>query len=197
MLAGTRLGATQLSKPTIWIFKQALAKLGFLNWIGGLVEETILSVPIDYRLSAALLLILWVSGICSAIIDNIPFTTMMIPVITNLGKNPDVQVTFRVLVFNVFSFKLLLKTLCRGRNYKRFHHVFPTQSNGWFIPIPVKKLSISILISFNIFFAKTVKISITISFVLSSLSISDESNNPVQSKVYHSEKWFSRFLFNR
>jgi Na+/H+ antiporter NhaD/arsenite permease-like protein len=107
-----------------------LAKLGFLNWIGGLVEETILSVPIDYRLSAALLLILWVSGICSAIIDNIPFTTMMIPVITNLGKNPDVQVTFRVLVFNVFSFKLLLKTLCRGRNYKRFHHVFPTQSNG-------------------------------------------------------------------
>jgi len=99
MLAGTRLGTTQLDKPTIWIFKQALAKLGFLNWIGGLVEETILSVPIDYRLSAALLLILWVSGICSAIIDNIPFTTMMIPVITNLGKNPDVQVTFRVLVF--------------------------------------------------------------------------------------------------
>jgi hypothetical protein len=51
----------------------------------------------------------------------------------------------------------LLKTLCRGRNYKRFHHVFPTQSNGWFIPIPVKKLSISILIR--------VKISIFISFI--------------------------------
>ena len=77
---------------SLFVVMEALAKLGFLKWIGGLVEEAILSVPLDYRLSAALLLILWVSGICSAIIDNIPFTTMMIPVITGLGKNPDLQV---------------------------------------------------------------------------------------------------------
>jgi len=49
-------------------------------------------VALEYRLATSLLLVLWVSGISSAIIDNIPFTTMMIPVITNLGKNPDVQV---------------------------------------------------------------------------------------------------------
>ncbi len=49
-------------------------------------------MALEYRLATSLLLVLWVSGISSAIIDNIPFTTMMIPVITNLGKNPDVQV---------------------------------------------------------------------------------------------------------
>ena len=51
-------------------------------------------MALEYRLATSLLLVLWVSGISSAIIDNIPFTTMMIPVITNLGKNPDVQVNY-------------------------------------------------------------------------------------------------------
>ena len=43
-------------------------------------------VPLFYRLTVAILLIVWVSGIASAFVDNIPFTTMMIPVIINLSE---------------------------------------------------------------------------------------------------------------
>ena len=39
------------------------------------------------RLAVGIVLVLWVSGICSAFIDNIPFTTMMIPVITDLSES--------------------------------------------------------------------------------------------------------------
>ena len=51
------------------------------------------SVSDDYisfyflRLTVGIVLVLWVSGICSAFIDNIPFTTMMIPVITDLSES--------------------------------------------------------------------------------------------------------------
>ena len=38
------------------------------------------------RLIVAIVLIVWVSGIASAFVDNIPFTTMMIPVIIEISK---------------------------------------------------------------------------------------------------------------
>lgn len=38
------------------------------------------------RLIVAIVLIVWVSGIASAFVDNIPFTTMMIPVINEISK---------------------------------------------------------------------------------------------------------------
>ena len=37
------------------------------------------------RLIVAIVLIVWVSGIASAFVDNIPFTTMMIPVIDEIS----------------------------------------------------------------------------------------------------------------
>lgn len=39
----------------------------------------------ESRLTVATLLILWVSGLASAFIDNIPFTTMMIQIVTRLA----------------------------------------------------------------------------------------------------------------
>ncbi len=51
------------------------------------MESAIESVPSDYRLAVSIVLIVWVSGLASAIIDNIPFTTMMIPIVTGLAEN--------------------------------------------------------------------------------------------------------------
>lgn len=46
-----------------------------------------MGVPEKYQLTTAIVLILWVSGIASAVIDNIPFTTMMIPIIIRLADS--------------------------------------------------------------------------------------------------------------
>jgi len=72
---------------TITSFLQSVAKLGLLEWIGTQTEDIIRSVNPESRLTVAILLILWVSGIASAFIDNIPFTTMMIKIVTRVSSN--------------------------------------------------------------------------------------------------------------
>ena len=65
---------------------QAVSKLGLLSWIGQQTEEIISNVNPESRLAVAILLILWVSGLASAFIDNIPFTTMMIQIVTSVAE---------------------------------------------------------------------------------------------------------------
>lgn len=47
----------------------------------------------------AILLILWVSGLASAFIDNIPFTTMMIPVVKSLAEDSKLDLPLKPLVW--------------------------------------------------------------------------------------------------
>ncbi len=61
--------------------------------VGGAEQTGILQAVADWilkmcqgNLTVAVLIILWVSGIASAIIDNIPFTATMLPIVAFLGK---------------------------------------------------------------------------------------------------------------
>lgn len=65
---------------------ESLARLGLIEWIGGLTENIILSVSEGSRLTVAILIILWVSAIVSAFVDNIPLTTMMIRIVISLAE---------------------------------------------------------------------------------------------------------------
>lgn len=64
---------------------QAVGRLGLLDWIGNQTEAVILHVNPESRTIVAILIILWVSGLASAFIDNIPFTTMMIKIVTRVA----------------------------------------------------------------------------------------------------------------
>ena len=68
---------------------QALSRLGLINWIGRQTEAVVLAVNEESRLAVAILLILWVSALASAFVDNIPLTTMMIRIVVNLNKELD------------------------------------------------------------------------------------------------------------
>ncbi|XP_067888891.1 P protein isoform X2 [Heterodontus francisci] len=57
------------------------------------------SVPEDQRLSIALILVIWVSALASSLIDNIPFTATMIPVLLNLSQDTDVNLPVKPLIF--------------------------------------------------------------------------------------------------
>jgi Na+/H+ antiporter NhaD/arsenite permease-like protein len=61
--------------------------------VGGAEQTGILQAIADWilkvcdgNLTVAVLIILWVSGIASAIVDNIPFTATMLPIVMFLGK---------------------------------------------------------------------------------------------------------------
>jgi Na+/H+ antiporter NhaD/arsenite permease-like protein len=60
-----------------------------INWIGRQTEAVILAVNEESRLAVAILLILWVSALASAFVDNIPLTTMMIRIVINLNQQLD------------------------------------------------------------------------------------------------------------
>lgn len=86
---------------TLFVIMEALNRLNLLTWIGNGVESVIESVPPKWQLTVSIVLILWVSGIASAFIDNIPFTTMMIPVIVNLSESKDVDLPLQPLVWSL------------------------------------------------------------------------------------------------
>jgi Na+/H+ antiporter NhaD/arsenite permease-like protein len=76
--------------PTLFFFMGLFVMVGALAETGAIqgVADGIASVTAGDR-SAELLGILWVSGIASGIVDNIPFTATMIPVVEQLGGHED------------------------------------------------------------------------------------------------------------
>ena len=86
---------------TLFVIMEALNRLNVLTFIGNGVESVIESVPPKWQLTVSIVLILWVSGIASSFIDNIPFTTMMIPVIVNLSESKDVDLPLQPLVWSL------------------------------------------------------------------------------------------------
>uniref|UniRef100_A0A673GIY0 P protein-like n=1 Tax=Sinocyclocheilus rhinocerous TaxID=307959 RepID=A0A673GIY0_9TELE len=57
------------------------------------------AVPEDERLAIAIILVMWVSALASSLIDNIPFTATMIPVLINLSQDADVNLPVKPLIF--------------------------------------------------------------------------------------------------
>lgn len=84
---------------TLFVVMEALNKLGLLKFIGDLVADAVASVPPSSQLPVAIALILWVSGIASAFIDNIPFATMMIPIVNSLSE--DLKLPLTPLVYSL------------------------------------------------------------------------------------------------
>ena len=71
----------------LFVLIHSLQHLGVIGWIGDQVESAISYFDADYQFVAALVIILWVSAIASAFIDNIPYTITMIPVVLQISDS--------------------------------------------------------------------------------------------------------------
>ncbi|XP_035763486.1 P protein [Neolamprologus brichardi] len=78
---------------------EALAQLQLIDYIGEQTALLIKAVPEDQRLAIAIILVMWVSALASSLIDNIPFTATMIPVLINLSQDADVNLPVKPLIF--------------------------------------------------------------------------------------------------
>tara|TARA_Y100001978_G_C23571531_1_gene374398 strand:- start:214 stop:846 length:633 start_codon:yes stop_codon:yes gene_type:complete len=69
--------------------------MGVINFIGEYVERAIVWFPQGdggiIRLTAAMVILLWVSAIASAFIDNIPYTATMIPIVLQISIGANVE----------------------------------------------------------------------------------------------------------
>ncbi|XP_053717138.1 P protein [Synchiropus splendidus] len=91
--------ATLLFFAGLFVLMEALAHLQLIDYIGEQTAALIKAVPEDQRLAIAIILVMWVSALASSLIDNIPFTATMIPVLINLSQDADVNLPVKPLIF--------------------------------------------------------------------------------------------------
>ncbi|XP_029004352.1 P protein [Betta splendens] len=91
--------ATLLFFAGLFVLMEALAQLQLIDYIGEQTALLIKAVPEDQRLAIAIILVMWVSALASSLIDNIPFTATMIPVLINLSQDADVDLPVKPLIF--------------------------------------------------------------------------------------------------
>ncbi|XP_003800217.1 P protein [Otolemur garnettii] len=91
--------ATLLFFAALFVLMEALAHLHLIEYVGEQTALLIKMVPEDQRLVAAIILVVWVSALASSLIDNIPFTATMIPVLLNLSQDPEVSLPVPPLMY--------------------------------------------------------------------------------------------------
>lgn len=91
--------ATLLFFAGLFVLMEALAQLQLIDYIGEQTAVLIKAVPEDQRLAIAIILVMWVSALASSLIDNIPFTATMIPVLINLSQDADVNLPVKPLIY--------------------------------------------------------------------------------------------------
>jgi Na+/H+ antiporter NhaD/arsenite permease-like protein len=84
---------------TLFIMMGALDSLGLIKFIANVVVDLIYKVQESYRLAIAITAIMWLSSIVSAIVDSIPYTTAMIPVV--LSIKDELNLPLKPLVFSL------------------------------------------------------------------------------------------------
>ena len=95
MLIWTRRDPAQVMEGVEWatlmffiglfITVEALVHVGLIE----LVANRVLALT-QGNLQVTTLLVLWVSALASGVVDNIPYTTAMIPLVKNLGQSMDI-----------------------------------------------------------------------------------------------------------
>ncbi|XP_017363990.1 P protein isoform X1 [Cebus imitator] len=91
--------ATLLFFAALFVLMEALAHLHLIEYVGEQTALLIKMVPEEQRLTAAIVLVVWVSALASSLIDNIPFTATMIPVLLNLSHDPEVGLPASPLMY--------------------------------------------------------------------------------------------------
>jgi P protein len=83
--------STLLFFSGLFIFMKSIEELGLLRYIGELMSNLIKSISNESdRLVIALLILTLLSALISSLIDNIPFTTAMIPIVLQLSEETNV-----------------------------------------------------------------------------------------------------------
>ncbi|XP_030764311.1 P protein [Sitophilus oryzae] len=90
---------TLLFFASLFILMEALSELGLIDYIGRQTQTVIMAVNPEARLTVAIILMLWVSAVVSAFVDNLPLTTMMVKVATDLANKHELRLPLQPLIW--------------------------------------------------------------------------------------------------
>jgi Na+/H+ antiporter NhaD/arsenite permease-like protein len=83
----------------LFVMVEAMQELGLIDFVGEKVVDFVSGVQASKRLVVAVALLIWVSAVCSAFVDNIPFTLTLIPIILHLHQHPSTALAVKPLAF--------------------------------------------------------------------------------------------------
>jgi len=83
----------------LFVFVEALSELGVIRILGEMIIAFIMIFPEGIRETMALVIILWVSGIGSAFLESLPYTTTIIYIIKDLLNTEVPGVNVRLLIW--------------------------------------------------------------------------------------------------
>jgi Na+/H+ antiporter NhaD/arsenite permease-like protein len=90
---------TLLFFASLFVFVETLAELGLIRAIANALASIIKEVDPESRLAVAMILFLWVSGIGSAFLESLPYTTAVTYVLINLDNNNDLGIPIDALAW--------------------------------------------------------------------------------------------------
>jgi len=93
--------STLIFFAALFVLMEGLDRLGLVSLIGNHLADMIAHVGEEKRLLVAIILIVWISAIVSAIIDSIPYTTAMIPIVIQLANDPSLNLPLRPLIYSL------------------------------------------------------------------------------------------------
>jgi hypothetical protein len=83
----------------LFVVMEALRELHLLEWVGHLTQEAIASFSPNWQLFMAITIVLWVSALASAFIDNIPFATVVVKILEDMSHSESLHVPMAPLVY--------------------------------------------------------------------------------------------------
>eukprot|EP00929_Paragymnodinium_shiwhaense_P016032 TRINITY_DN124159_c0_g1_i1.p1 TRINITY_DN124159_c0_g1~~TRINITY_DN124159_c0_g1_i1.p1 ORF type:complete len:784 (+),score=130.18 TRINITY_DN124159_c0_g1_i1:81-2354(+) len=83
----------------LFVLVEALSELGVIRQLGALIFQFIELFPVSARMYVAMIVILWVSGIGSAFLESLPYTTTMVYILADLQRTPLEGVNVDALVW--------------------------------------------------------------------------------------------------
>ncbi len=131
--------------------------VGLFMMVGGLVQLGVLDAVADFTIEltqgnvgATALLIMWLSAVLSAVVDNIPYTATMLPVVQRLtaeGLNPDNILWWSLAIGADFGGNATIigasaNVILAGISEREGHHIRFVQFMKYGIPVTVMVLII-------------------------------------------------------
>ena len=92
---------TLLFFAALFVMIEALAEMGLIRWIGNIISDIIAAAPQESRMYVAITVILVASAIVSGFLDNIPYTTTMVPVIVQLANDESLGLELGPLIWSL------------------------------------------------------------------------------------------------
>ncbi|KAH8404405.1 hypothetical protein KR222_011026 [Zaprionus bogoriensis] len=91
--------STLIFFAALFVLMEATVAMGLIDFMGEMTINTILSVDESYRCAVSIIMVMWITAIASAFVDNIPAATMMLKLTIKLATTAKLNLSLSPLIW--------------------------------------------------------------------------------------------------